>query len=98
LGGVIIPILSGKRFVHQIEMISVIKNGKLHWAAAGCAGIVISRTCISLTWFGKDGSFALIFLILFLNSSVGYRRLLLSLCYSFFSVIFFWISYYLSCC
>jgi hypothetical protein len=37
-GGVIILVLSGKRYCHQIEMISVIKMEKGRWSAAGRAG------------------------------------------------------------
>ena len=48
-GGVIILVLSGKRYFHQIEMISVIKMEKGRWSAVGCAGVIISRSCISLT-------------------------------------------------
>ncbi len=43
---VIIFVLSGKRFYHQIEMISVIKMEK-GVGAVGCAGVIISRLCIS---------------------------------------------------
>ncbi len=43
-GGVIILILSGKRHYHQIEMISVIKNGNVGLLLAALA--IISCTCI----------------------------------------------------
>ena len=65
-------------------MISFIKNGKGRRAAAGCAGIIILRMCISLTCVGKYCNFALILFDFVLESSFGYRRVLLSLCYSCF--------------
>jgi hypothetical protein len=64
-------------------MISVIKMEK-GVGAVGCAGVIISRSCISLTRVGKYGNFALILLDLVLESSFGYWRVLLSLCYSCF--------------
>ena len=83
-GGVIILVLSGKRYFHQIEMISVIKSGKGRRAAAGCAGIIILRMCISLTRVGKYCNSALILFDFVLESSFGYRCVVFSLCCSCF--------------
>jgi hypothetical protein len=64
-------------------MISVIKMEK-GGAAVGCAGVIISRSCISLNRVGKYGNFALILFDLVLELSFGYRRVLPSLYYSCF--------------
>ncbi len=43
-GGVIVLVLLNKRYCHQMEMISVIKNGNVGLLLAALA--VISRMCI----------------------------------------------------
>ncbi len=43
-GGVIVLVLCSKRYCHQIEMISVVKNGSVGLLLAALA--IVSRTCI----------------------------------------------------
>ncbi len=69
-------------------MISVIKIGKGRRAAAGCAGIIVLRMCISLACVGEYCNFALIFLILFWSHLLGIGV-------RFFVVLQLFLSYFL---
>jgi hypothetical protein len=57
LGVVLFSLLfSGKRYCHQVEMISAIKLETCLWFAAGCAGYYFAYVHF-LTWVGKYGNF-----------------------------------------
>ncbi len=73
-------VLFGKRYCHQIETISVVKNGNVGLLLAALA--IISRTCIFLLELGIMVGFALVLLgLAFFWSEKGATFSVLKLCF-----------------
>jgi hypothetical protein len=86
-------LFSGRRYFHQIGMISVIKNGNVSSGLLLAALAIILCTCIFYLELGNMVGVALILLGL---ACFGYRKVLL-FCVAVVSFYISWVSHHLSC-